>query len=647
MRVMKKKSLICRGLLLSGVLVWTPLALSAQVQLSTKSKKAIELYTDADNFRVRGQYDKAIDLLNQAIGKDRNFEEAYFRLGLTLKNQQEIQKSSESFEKGLSLLQDFRKKSVYRYELADNYLKLGNYVKALEILNLYLNSEKANGIKIGQAKVWKGHAEFGLAHQHDNLSYQPTALSDTVNCFPMQYFPALTADNEQLIFTKRNGRGHDDDEDLFISTKDASGRWTTPVSISDKINSNLREGASAISADGRHLIFTLCGSKTYGRCDLFESKKTGDAWSPPVNLGPMVNSSAWDVQPSLSADGQELYFVSDRKGGVGGSDIWYSHKDSTGRWTKAQNLGNTINTKYDEISPFVHVNNRNLYFASNAHPGFGGLDIFVSEKVDKKWTTPKNMMAPLNNYEDQYSFFVTADGRRAYYSKDEAGKKNDTKLYTTPLPEQVQVQYYSNLVKGKVRARLSGKPLQALVELYDIQKNERLSRVQSDSVTGDYAIVLTQGAEYALYSTSPGYLFKSFSFNYSETGRKDPIVVDIDLDEIKINARAVLNNIFFETDKYDLKEKSVTELQEVVRFLNANPTLRVEIGGHTDNVGSAPYNLQLSEKRAQSVANYLVQHGIDSARIVQKGYGAQQPVKPNDTEENRQANRRIEFKILN
>ena len=647
MRAMNIKGLVCRWLVLSAWVVGTPCALSAQTQLSTKSKKAIELYAEADNFRVRGQYDKAIELLNQAISKDKSFEEAYFRLGLTLKSQQDILKSSESFEKGLTLLRDIRKQNVYRYELADNYLKVGNYTRALEIINLFLNSEKANGIKIGQAKIWKGHAEFGLAHQHDNLAYQPQALPDTVNCFPMQYFPALTADNEQLIFTKRNGRGHDDDEDLFISTKDASGRWTTPVSISNKINSNLREGASAISADGRHLIFTLCGSKTYGRCDLFESKKTGDTWSTPVNLGPSVNSSAWDVQPSLSADGQELYFVSDRKGGIGGSDIWYAHKDSAGRWMKAQNLGNTINTKYDEISPFIHVNNRNLYFASNAHPGFGGLDIFVSEKVDKKWATPKNMGSPLNNYEDQYSFFVTADGRRAYYSKDEAGKKNDTKLYTTPLPEQVQVQYYSNLVKGKVKARVSGKPLQALVELYDIQKNERLSMVQSDSVTGEYAIVLTQGAEYALYSTSPGYLFKSLSFNYSETGRKDPIVVDIDLDEMKINAKAVLNNVFFETDKYDLKEKSVTELQEVVRFLNLNPKIRVEIGGHTDNVGSASYNLQLSEKRAQSVANYLVQQGIDVTRIIQKGYGAQQPVRPNDTEDNRQANRRIEFKILN
>ncbi len=629
----------------SWLLILFPLVLNAQGQLTTKSKKAIELYNESDNYRVREQYDRAIELLNQAIAKDKEFEEAYFRLGLTLKNKGDLHKSSEEFEKGLSLTRDPRKQNGYRYELADNYLRVGNYSRSLDFLNQYLNAEKTAGAKVDMAKIWKLHAEFSLAHK-ENLSYQPQVLSDTVNCFPMQYFPTLTADNQQIVYTRRNGRGHDDDEDIVISTKDGSGRWTTPVSISDRINSTLREGASTISADGHYLIFTLCGSKTYGRCDLFESKKTGDSWSAPLNLGPLVNSVAWDSQPTLSADGQELYFVSDRKGGMGGSDIWYSRKDSTGRWIKAQNVGNVLNTKYDEISPFIHVNNRNLYFASNAHPGFGGLDIFVAEKVDKKWTTPVNMGAPLNNYEDQYSFFVTADGQRAFYSKDEIGKKNNTKLYTTPLPEQVQVHYYSNVVKGKVRSKQSRKPLQALVELYDIGKNERLSVVQSDSISGEYTMVLTQGAEYALYSTCSGYLFKSLSFNYASGGRQKPIELDIDLEEMKVNATAVLNNIFFETDQYDLKDKSLTELEEVVRFLKENPLIRVEIGGHTDNVGTVPYNLLLSQKRAQSVANYLTVHGINANRILQKGYGPHQPVKPNDTEENRQANRRIEFKLI-
>jgi OOP family OmpA-OmpF porin len=585
-------------------------------------------------------------LLNQAIKKDKNFEEAYFRLGLTLKNQESLQLSSESYEKGLRLSKDIRKQNAYRYELGDNYLRVGNYSKALEYLNQYLSIDKASTVRNEQASIWKQNAEYGLAHAQEDLGYHAVMLSDTVNAFPMQYFPVLTADNNELIFTKRNGHGHDDDEDLFISLKNEAGRWATPVSLSDKINTPFREGACTVSADGRYLIFTECGGKGYGRCDLFESKKTGENWSVPANLGPMVNSRDWDVQPSLSADGQELYFVSDRKGGIGGSDIWYSKKDSTGRWTKAINAGPVINTKYDDISPFIHVNNRNLYFASNAHPGFGGLDIFVSEKVDRKWTTPKNMGAKLNNFEDQYSFFVTADGKRAYFAKDEAGKKNFTRLFTTILPEQVQVQYFSNVVKGKVRDKEDGEPLQAQVELFDIKKNERVSMVQSDSVTGDYTMVLTKGAEYALYSSRPGYLFNSLAFNYSTQGLHEPVVVNIDLQKATVNATAVLNNIFFETDKFELHDNSVTELDEIIRFLKNNPKINVEIGGYTDNVGTEDYNLQLSQKRAQSVGNYLSSHGIDASRITQKGYGSQHPVRPNDTDANRQQNRRIEFRIV-
>jgi OmpA-OmpF porin, OOP family len=632
-----------------GTVAWIVVGIAGNAQpvLSTKSKKAIDLYTEADNYRVRGQFDQAIQMLNQAIAKDKNFEEAYWRLGTTQKDKEDFTASSVSFEKGLSLCKDGRRQSNYHFELGDNYLRVGDYEKSLDHLKQFLITEKGTTVRADKAKAWKDDDDYALAHRDEHLAYQPEVLSDIVNAFPMQYFPTLTADNQQLVFTKRTGRGYNDDEDIVISIKDSSGLWTTPVSISGNINSSAREGACTISADGHHLIFTVCGSKTYGRCDLFESKKSGSTWSHPENLGPLVNSSAWDAQPSLSADGQELYFVSDRKGGFGGSDVWYSKRDSTSRWTRAQNLGPVINTKLDEISPYIHVNNRNLYFSSNAHPGFGGQDIFVSEKVNGKWSNPENMGAPLNNFEDQYAFFVTADGRRAYYSKDESGKKNFTKLYTTPLPEQLRIHFFSNVVKGRVKSSRDGKALKASVELYDIGKNERLSMVQSDSITGEYTIILTKGSEYALYSTCPGYLFKSLSFNYEASDYLTPVTLDIMLDEIQINATSVLNNIFFETDRFDLEEKSLTELQEVARFLSENPEIRVEIGGHTDNTGSAAHNLQLSGKRAQSVSEYLIRLGVAGSRLVQKGYGAEKPVKPNDSEEHRQANRRIEFKILN
>ncbi len=465
----------------------------------------------------------------------------------------------------------------------------------------------------------------------------------------MQYFPALTADQQELIFTRRAGDGPNDDEDLVISHKDARGRWAKPQAISKNIDTPLNEGTCAISADGRKLIFTSCvGRDGIGSCDLYESRKIGEEWTEPKNLGPNVNSVAWESQPSLSADGRTLYFVSDRRAGMGRRDIWISVQDDRGRWTKAVNAGKQINSQFDEISPFIHVNNQTLYFASNGLPGFGGYDIFFAEKDSTGWSKPKNVGAPINNYEDQFSLFITADGKKGYFSHEEnlESGASRSKIFEVDIPEESQVRNRSNYVKGIVRDRETKSPLAASVELINLETNTVESLVESDSVSGQYLIVLTQGADYALYVNKVGYLFRSLNFNYSEVEQFEPIVIDVDLEKAKEGSIAVLNNIFFDVDQYALKPKSFPELQKLIRFLNASPRLRVEISGHTDNSGSADHNRQLSEKRAQSVYNYLVQNGIDKSRLTPKGFGADKPVASNATPEGRQSNRRIEFKVI-
>jgi outer membrane protein OmpA-like peptidoglycan-associated protein len=472
-------------------------------------------------------------------------------------------------------------------------------------------------------------------------------LPDTVNAFAMQYFPVMTADEQELIFTRRVGGGNNDDEDLVVCRKDSIGRWTRPTSISPNINSPMNEGTCTISADGRRLIFTSCiGRRGYGSCDLFESRKIGEEWTVPVNLGPEVNSPAWESQPSLSSDGRTLFFVSDRRGGTGNKDIYVSYKLENGKWTKAENLGPNINTVYDEISPFIHVNGRTLFIASNGKPGFGGYDVYRSEYENGSWSATENFGSPVNNHEDQFSLFITRDGAKGFYSHEDNLKANSSVLFEIKVPADMQVKYKSNYVKGIVRDAQTKKPLGARVELFNINKNELTSFVQADSVSGEYLMVLTQGADYALYVSQPGYLFKSLNFNYEVQENLVPILLDVNLDPVKVGASAVLNNIFFDLNKYDLKEKSVTELDKVIRFLNDNPSVRIEIGGHTDSQGSAEYNLQLSLKRAQAVVAHLTAHGIAAARLTQRGYGAGKPLVPNDTEENRQINRRIEFKLL-
>jgi len=605
--------------------------------LSTKNKKAQELYLEADNYRVRGQFKEAISFLNEAIAKDKNFEEAYYRLGLIYKAQENYSLASTTFEQGLSLLKEDARRRMYLYELTNVNLWHANYSAAAAFATQFLQIEKSDKRKMDLVKVWKSQADYALANQTD-LKYLITPLSDTVNAFPMQYFPALTADNTQLIFTARFGGGRNDNEDLVVSRKE-HGRWLAPVSISPNINTIQREGACTISADGRHLILTICGS--FG-CDLFETRRTGDVWSQPKNLGPTINSTNWDSQPSLSADGRELYFVSDRKGGVGGYDIWYSQLSETG-WSKAKNLGPEINTPFDEISPYIHVNNQTLYMVSNGYPGYGGYDIYVSEKQGSSWTTPQNMGKPLNDHKDQYSFMVASDGALAYYSREES--KNRSRLYRIDLPEDKIVKSKGNVVKGNV-TEAKANPLKAQVELFDLKLNKRIAVVNSDSVSGEYVMVLPGGSEYALYVRKKGFLFHSLHFSYEEEASREPVIKNIVLIPLQQNASVVLNNLFFDLDKYELKPQSETELQEVVEFLNQNPELKIEIGGHTDNSGTEEYNQQLSEKRANSVADYLKNHQIPTARVVIKGYGSKSPVKPNNSDENRQLNRRIEFRIL-
>ena len=625
------------------------LEVQAQNQLSTKSKKAMDLYTQADNFRVRGQYEEAISLLSQALEKDKTFVEAYFRRGLTYFSIKQYPKAIADYEYGLSLTTDIRRQRDFWYNLGELYLLTGEYEKAMKVLSSYVNSDSQNKQKTERATVLFKSAEYALKNK-GTKSYEQKPLSDTVNRFVMQYFPVLTADQRHLIFTRRVGNGPNDDEDLMVSRKDDQGRWMIPESISKNINTPLNEGTCTISADGRRLIFTSCsGRDGIGSCDLYESIREGNVWTKPKNLGRNVNTNEWESQPSLSADGRTLYFVSDRRSGLGRRDIWVSTLDESGNWTRAVNAGDKINSAFDEISPFIHANDKTLYFASNGLPGFGGYDVFYSERDSTGWESPKNFGAIINDNGDQYSFFVTADGLKGYYSHEETLESGHSrsKIYEIEIPEENQLKFKSNYVKGIITDRLNKSPLSAKIELINIERNSRVSLVESDSISGEYLMVLTQGAEYALYVNKPGYLFKSFNFNYSEVKNFEPIVINIELEKAAAGSMAVLNNIFFDVDKYDLKPKSLPELEKVIRFLNENPRIRVEVSGHTDNSGSSDYNKQLSQKRALDVYDYITQMGIEKNRVVTKGYGPDKPVESNESEEGRRLNRRIEFRLIN
>lgn len=618
---------------------------------TSNKKKAIEYYVESTNYFIRRQYGPAIELLNAAVRKDGGFAEAHLRLGKIYQTLGDAERMMHHMQKVVKAQYDNPSFTEAHFMLAEKYFEEGQYEKAEELAHHVMRMERAHKIIKNDFHYLVQNINYTRNNIDKPLDFSPVPVEGGVNRLGLQYFPVLTVDQQSMIFTGRRGIGPQYDEDIYISRKDANGQWGRPESLSDNINTPANQGTSTISADGRTLIFTACNDREgYGSCDLYISQKTGDDWSMPKNLGPEVNGKSWESQPTLSADGNTLYFVSDRKGGLGRRDIYVSYRKD-GAWCKAINLGKTVNTPRDEVSPFIHVNGQTLYFASDGLPGFGKFDLYMSEKNGEDWTQPENLGYPINTKEDQASLFITADGKDAYYSFEERQGERYVKsiIYTFQIPEAIRVRNRSSFVEGIVYDANTKQPIKAQIELIDLASQEKISDVTSDPKNGEYLMVLTEGADYALYADREGYLFQSLTFNYSEEADEkiqEPVHIDIYLQPITKGKETVLNNIFFDTDKYEIKEISKPELNRIASFLEENPEIRITINGHTDNQGAESYNKELSTKRAQAVYEYLIKSGISQERLKYQGFGQSKPIATNDTQQGRQKNRRIAFEIF-
>ncbi len=620
-----------------------------QVNYSTKNKKAIQYYEDAGVYIHQRNYTKAINTLYLALQKDQDFIEAHNKLAFCFELLKDKEKQQIHLEEVVRLDTNGEYPNS-KYLLANVYYHQGEYLQAKNLLTNYLKGDKVDERIRKESQQLLINIDFAIEHIKTPVDFNPRQMPAEVNALPLQYFPVLTADQQTIFFTGRRGATFYDDEDLYVCQKGEDGRWSLPIPISQNINSQFNEGTCTISADGQILIFTTCeGRKSYGGCDLYITYRLGDEWTPPINLGPAINSRSWESQPSLSADGRKLYFVSDRAGGSGKRDIWVSEKDINGDWLEARNLGPTINTAGDEVSPYIHVNGISLFFASNNLPGFGGYDIYKSEMTSSGWSEPENIGFPINDHNDQVSLFLSVDGTNAYYSFEQKqnGRPNRSLLYTFEYPESQRISRKSNYITGKVFDIQNNQPLQASIELIDLRSDEVVSVFTSNKQSGEYFSILTEGSEYALYVEKEGYLFESRTFKFDNGIEQEPISEDFYLKPIKAGEQTQLNNIYFDTDSYLLREESSTEIKKISSFLADNPNVRIEISGHTDDVGSDAYNMELSEKRAKAVYVALVDNGIDKDRLIYRGYGKTRPLVKNQNEASRQRNRRIEFSIIN
>ncbi len=479
-----------------------------------------------------------------------------------------------------------------------------------------------------------------------NITLEPAGAG--INTAHDEYWPALTLNGSTMLFTRRIKSGTYAQEDLFISQLDGAG-WGIAKPISE-LNSALNEGAATIAADGTLLFFTLCNHPNgMGSCDIWFSRLTAAGWSNPRNAGPGINTAAWEGQPSVTATADRLYFSSSRQGGQGGRDLWsipLKGWDAGGMpiWGVAKNLGNTINTPGDEISPFIHFNGIDLFFSSDHHPGLGGLDLFRSTiNLEGRFGVPTNLGYPINSSGNEQGLVIDHTGTKAYIASNR-NEMDPMDIYSFTLPESIRPQAVS-YVTGTVTNKKTRETLRASLFLQNLSTSEAESTALQTNHHGVFIAALSPGKEYLMILHETGFLFHSERIWVPETSQL-PYTRNIELSPIEVGQVTNLRHIYFQTDRWELLPVSEPELEFLFQLLQQNPTLEAEIQGHTDNSGSENHNLILSEKRATSVADYLTLKGIDVERLTIRGYGDTQPIAPNDTEESRSLNRRTAIKII-
>ena len=479
---------------------------------------------------------------------------------------------------------------------------------------------------------------FAISHKSDSVEFNPIPLS--INSDADEYFPSMPLNSDLIIYTYRDPNSILKDEDFFISRK-KDNKWMEPARLGDNINSDYREGSLSISLDGRDLFFASCNRPdSYGSCDLYWSTLISDTvWSEAHNMGELINTKYWESQPSISSDGNCIFFASNRYGGYGGSDIWMS-KRYNGVWLNPINLGPLVNSHLDEYTPFIHFDNKTLYFASKGKGGFGGFDLFVS-KIDSLGviSNVKNLGYPVNTHNDESGLIVSFNGKTAYYN---TLINNQLDIFSFTLPY---------IAEASPVAIINGFVLDSISKLGISNANLTISGLDQSFASSIYTkqngyfsftIPLEAKFNMTILSTRYDFLSKNDSINKGQD-RKN---INLVLNRLRVGNKIKLNNVYYKFDDYSLDSSSLIELKNFAIYLIRNTFLNIEIGGHTDNIGSDDYNNKLSTKRAKSVYDALISFGVSFRQLQYRGYGYQFPIIDNASQEARLQNRRTEIKIM-
>ncbi len=617
--------------------------------LQTTSPKARDAYEDGRRYLQQGDAPRALRAMEQALRIDSNFIEARLVWAETHFDNGHWAEAEYGFEAVLRLNPNFHPSVPFNLALAE--WRQDKYMEAHAHIDNFLAAGIKNVDLVYKAQRLAENCLFAAEAVKNPVPFNPRPVGEGVNSPSDEYLPALTADGSTMIFTRRD----DYDENFYASTLQPDGSWGKAQYL-EGVNTTQNEGAETISADGSWLVFTACNRRddgSQGSCDLYWSQQKDGAWTRAVPFSSAINSRDWDGQPSISPDGRMLFFSSNRPGGYGGKDLWFTIRQPNGRWTTPENLGPEINSRGDEQTPFIHPDGQTLYFTSDGLPGMGENDLyFVRRTADGSWGKPENLGYPVNTKAEEGTLTVSLDGKTAYFAANPPGSAGGIDIYQFELPLQARPQPVT-YAKARVTDATTGNALIAQVEFTDLKTGQSFASARTKA-DGSFLVCLPAGKDYALNVSKEKYLFHSENFNLLETASFDkPFLLEIALQPIKTGDEAearpapsrpvVLRNVFFETGSAALLPESTNELDRLVALLQETPNLRIQISGHTDNVGDDASNQLLSENRARSVYDYLVQKGIDTGRLRFKGFGETKPIDTNDTEEGRARNRRTEF----
>ncbi|MCK9451604.1 MAG: OmpA family protein [Bacteroidales bacterium] len=639
------KNLILRLSILLLFLMSSEFALAQDFHTpQNTSKKALKAFEKGEFFFQQNDFSASLGLFQKAIEQDALLIDAWLLLGDAATELDSNNLAKRAYENAIQLDTFYFLPTAYL--LAKAYLENFQFDNTLEVLEAaYAKTELPEKLFRKIEKV-RNDAAFRKNAYANPVAFDPKPLTVSINSPADEYVNALRLDGNLLVFTQRSTQREKQPliEQLMWASRDSTG-WKQPKAFAPDWPINQQIGAVTFSADGNSIFFAACGWPAgLGSCDIYFARKKDDEWQLPVNLGSVVNSRLWESQPSLSADGRKLLFVSNRGGGLGGSDIWQSDLGLDGQWNKPHNLGETINSDGNEMAPFLHPDGKTLYFSSDGHPGMGGADLFVS-RLDSlgQWQAPVNLGYPINTSSDEINLVVEASGKTALLSAlNDSLETYDILTFELPLEHQPNPVTYLQLLVKELDTK---NPLYAKVILANPLSATKLIETETDE-KGEAFVVIPAKDAYALQVSSKGFLFYD-NFIHPEPGTDlQPAQIEVYLEALQVGKKVLLDNVLFETNKAVLLPESKAGLTYLEHFLKQNPQLKIRLEGHTDNTGHPIYNQKLSLERAGAVAEFLFEHDIDAERLEVQGFGAKRPIATNETADGRTKNRRVEMHVI-